>query len=86
MDNTRRRSVQQPQRGAQQHPQRGVQGAQRGVQGAYRGGQHVPYSPPYFRRALGVIDKFLFERGLKRKYIAKDGSCLFRAVSEQVGR
>lgn len=31
-----------------------------------------------------AIDRFLNERDLKRKAIAKDGSCLFRAVAEQV--
>ena len=31
-----------------------------------------------------TLDKFLADRRLKRKFIAKDGSCLFRAVSEQV--
>jgi hypothetical protein len=30
------------------------------------------------------LDKFLADKQLKRKSIAKDGSCLFRAVSEQV--
>ncbi len=32
-----------------------------------------------------TLDKFLSDRQLRRKPIAKDGSCLFRAVSEQVG-
>ncbi|XP_031550935.1 uncharacterized protein LOC116288302 [Actinia tenebrosa] len=31
-----------------------------------------------------AMDEFLAKRGLYRKPIAKDGSCLFRAVSEQV--
>lgn len=31
-----------------------------------------------------TLDKFLADKHLKRKSIAKDGSCLFRAVSEQV--
>ena len=30
------------------------------------------------------LDKFLFDKHLERKPIAKDGSCLFRAVAEQV--
>ena len=32
-----------------------------------------------------TLDKFLADKRLTRKSIAKDGSCLFRAVSEQVG-
>lgn len=32
-----------------------------------------------------TLDKFLADKELTRKSIAKDGSCLFRAVSEQVG-
>ena len=31
-----------------------------------------------------TLDKFLADKKLARKSIAKDGSCLFRAVSEQV--
>lgn len=31
-----------------------------------------------------TLDKFLANKELRRKSIAKDGSCLFRAVSEQV--
>jgi len=31
-----------------------------------------------------AMDEFLTKQGLYRKPIAKDGSCLFRAVSEQV--
>ncbi len=31
-----------------------------------------------------TLDKFLADKKLRRKCIAKDGSCLFRAVSEQV--
>lgn len=31
-----------------------------------------------------AMDEFLAKKGLYRKPIAKDGSCLFRAVSEQV--
>ena len=30
------------------------------------------------------LDKFLSDKKLQRKQIAKDGSCLFRAVAEQV--
>jgi len=30
------------------------------------------------------LDKFLSQKQLWRKSIAKDGSCLFRAVAEQV--
>ena len=30
------------------------------------------------------LDKFLSDKKLERKPIAKDGSCLFRAVAEQV--
>ena len=36
------------------------------------------------RTYKGTLDKFLADKDLKRKSIAKDGSCLFRAVSEQV--
>lgn len=32
-----------------------------------------------------AMDEFLARKDLFRKPIAKDGSCLFRAVSEQVG-
>ena len=31
-----------------------------------------------------TLDKFLGSKNLCRKAIAKDGSCLFRAVAEQV--
>ena len=31
-----------------------------------------------------TLDKFLADKQLQRKPVAKDGSCLFRAVSEQV--
>lgn len=37
------------------------------------------------RTYRAALDKFLADKHLKRKFIAKDGSCLFRAVSEQVG-
>jgi len=33
-----------------------------------------------------AMDEFLAKQGLYRKPIAKDGSCLFRAVSEQVSK
>lgn len=36
------------------------------------------------RTYRAALDKFLADKQLKRKFIAKDGSCLFRAVSEQV--
>lgn len=36
------------------------------------------------RTYRGTLDKFLADKQLKRKPIAKDGSCLFRAVAEQV--
>jgi len=32
-----------------------------------------------------VMDEYLKKNDLYRKPVAKDGSCLFRAVSEQVG-
>lgn len=32
----------------------------------------------------GPLDEILYNKNLWRKPIAKDGSCLFRAVSEQV--
>lgn len=32
----------------------------------------------------GSLEKFLAQKQLWRKQIAKDGSCLFRAVAEQV--
>lgn len=38
----------------------------------------------YGKRPHPAIDVYLRERSLKRKYIAKDGCCLFRAVAEQV--
>lgn len=31
------------------------------------------------------MDSYLRSQGLYRKRVAKDGSCLFRAVAEQVG-
>lgn len=36
------------------------------------------------RTYRGTLDKFLADKQLRRKFVAKDGSCLFRAVSEQV--
>ena len=33
----------------------------------------------------GTLDEVLANKNLLRKAIAKDGSCLFRAVAEQVG-
>ena len=39
---------------------------------------HIDYS------AHGTLDTFLPAKNLCRKPIAKDGSCLFRAVAEQV--
>ncbi|XP_019856308.1 PREDICTED: bromodomain-containing protein 4-like [Amphimedon queenslandica] len=63
---------------------RGSQQSQRAPQPSYRGTQPAQHSPPYYRRHTYAIDQYLYEKGLKRKYIAKDGSCLFRAVSEQV--
>ena len=35
-------------------------------------------------RSPGILDEYLHKRGLKRKPVAKDGCCLFRAVAEQV--
>lgn len=63
---------------------RGSQQSQRAPQPSYRGAQPAQHSPQYYRRHATAIDHYLYEKGLKRKYIAKDGSCLFRAVSEQV--
>lgn len=38
------------------------------------------------KKESAAIDVFLSERELERKPVAKDGSCLFRAVAEQVRR
>lgn len=38
------------------------------------------------KKESNAIDAFLSDRGMERKPVAKDGSCLFRAVAEQVGR
>ena len=35
-------------------------------------------------RPASILDEYLHKRGLKRKPVAKDGCCLFRAVAEQV--
>ena len=35
-------------------------------------------------RSASILDEYLHKRGLKRKPVAKDGCCLFRAVAEQV--
>lgn len=36
-------------------------------------------------RNPGAVDNWLDERGLYRKNVAYDETCLFRAISEQVG-
>ena len=36
------------------------------------------------KKESNAIDAFLLQRDLERKPVAKDGSCLFRAVAEQV--
>lgn len=36
-------------------------------------------------RDLKSLDYYLEQKHLQRKATAKDGSCLFRAISEQVG-
>lgn len=36
------------------------------------------------KKESNAIDAFLFQRDFERKPVAKDGSCLFRAVAEQV--
>ena len=40
--------------------------------------------PKTYNHFQVTLDKFLGSKNLWRKPIAKDGSCLFRAVSEQV--
>lgn len=40
--------------------------------------------PKTYNHFQMTLDKFLGSKNLWRKQIAKDGSCLFRAVAEQV--
>lgn len=40
--------------------------------------------PKTYNHFQVTLDKFLGSKNLWRKPIAKDGSCLFRAVAEQV--
>ena len=40
--------------------------------------------PKTYNHFQVTLDKFLGSKNLWRKAIAKDGSCLFRAVAEQV--
>ena len=36
------------------------------------------------KKESNAIDAYLFQHDFERKPVAKDGSCLFRAVAEQV--
>ena len=44
---------------------------------------HRKFSPGS-RKAPDPIDQFLEEQGFYRKHTARDSTCLFRALSEQV--